>query len=126
MCKCECKCVYARVCVSVTVSVCKCVCMRTCVCVCVCVHVCVCQGRREIKIVPPAHLTVVSSLAQAPGDCITPAHSACLVHRYPGLPGVLFSFVYVCVDARSCGTEHTDSHNLISLSSNVSYIMSII
>ena len=26
-------------------------------------------------------------LAQAPGDCIAPAHSACLMHRHPGLPG---------------------------------------
>ena len=94
-------------------------------CVCVCARVCVPgqEGNQNSTTSPPYSREL---LAQAPGDCITPAHSACLVHRYPGLPGVLFSFVYVCVDARSCGTEHTDSHNLISLSSNVSYIMSII
>ena len=27
-------------------------------------------------------------LARAPGDCIAPGHSACLVHRCPGLTGM--------------------------------------
>ena len=91
------------VCACVCLCVCKCVCMRTCVCVCVCARVCVPgqEGNQNSTTSPPYSREL---LAQAPGDCITPAHSACLVHRYPGLPGVLFSFVYVCVDARSCGT----------------------
>ena len=42
-------------------------------------------------------------LARAPGDCIALAHSACLVHRCPGLPGMRDHLVavtklcFVCV-----------------------------
>ena len=92
--------------------------------VCVCVSLCVCTGQEGISqhIVLPAHH---SRELTAPGHC---THTGTLlVHRLPWLTQVCFFLLCMCVThARSCGTQHTHSHNLISLSSNVSYIMSII
>ena len=42
-------------------------------------------------------------LAWAPGDCIASAHSACLVHRCPGLPGMRDHLVAVKNFAFVCG-----------------------
>ena len=59
-------------------------------CVCVCVCVCVCDTVRLCTVGVQWEYSRSSCelLARALEDCIAPAHSACLVHRCPGLPGM--------------------------------------